>query len=352
MSLSKNIITQNIQLVKKMVTNDIYNDYLLYHSVTTNDQELINLCLPKIVETIEHNDIVKEYINGDTIPNNVKDYLIDNINISSCELSSYTSINDAHYFNILLDKNIKYEDDLLSYLICGGDFREYNQETIDIVDKLAHTGFKKKRYSDDTKYYLNDLNMLKYIFGKIPKCIDVIKNEYDGEKYTNNLLSTCDIEKIKYCKSLELISLPNLNYLNSTGFLSLDINTINYLIENNISKYGGDITEYNDLLKICRDLETFKYFFNKYKDDMDYNTITRIVLYNLKDTYTTKIPGVLDYLKSIIPDTLKQIVMNHYDENKRRKVYSDATREWIKDNYYTKQKVKKIREMFEIFNKY
>lgn len=350
MSLSKNIITQNIQLVKKMVTNDLYNKYILYHSVTTNDQELINLCLPKIVETIEHNDIVKEYINTDTIPNNVKDYLIDNIDISSCEMSSFTSINDAHYFNILLDKNIKHEDDLLSHLICGGYFREYNQETIDIVDKLAHTGFKKKRYSDDTKYYLNDLNMMKYILKNIPDSIDTLK-QYDGEKYTNKLLSTCDIEKIKYYKSLGLISYPNLNFLGTTYELKLDINTINCLIDNNISVYGDDVTEYNDLLKICRDLETFKYFFNKYKDDMDYNTITRIVLYNLKDTYTTRtmIPGVLEYLKSIIPDTLKQIVMNHYDANKRKKEYSDTTREWIKNNYYTKQKVKKIREMFEIF---
>lgn len=34
---------------------------------------------------------------------------------------------------------------------------------------------------------------------------------------------------------------------------------------------------------------------------------------------------------------------------KEKKEYSDTTREWIKNNYYTKQKVKKIREMFEIF---
>jgi hypothetical protein len=82
---------------------------------------------------------------------------------------------------------------------------------------------------------------------------------------------------------------------------------------------------------------------------MDYITIAKIVLYNLEDSYGNIIPGVLDYLKSIIPDTLQKIVMNHYDENKRRKVYSDVTREWIKNNYYTKEKVKKIREMFEIF---
>ncbi len=342
-TIRKDDISQNTPFIKKLLTNDIFNNSLLYATVLVNNNELTNLCLPKIIETIDHNDIIKEYINtdDDDISDAVKDYLLENIDISSCAISEYTTLHNPRYIKILLDNGVEYDAEWLTRLINYGRLTKYNQDTLDIVDELIHTGFTKDRYINDTKFYLNDLNVMKYIFEKIPSSIDTLK-EYKID--VNKLLSTCDLDKIKYYKSLGLIStLPNLNNLDGTYDLSLDINTINYLIDNN------DVTEYADLFKICRDLETFKYFFAKYKDDMDYITIAKIVLYNLKDSYTRQIPGVLDYLKSIIPDTLQKIVMNHYDENKRRKVYSDVTREWIKNNYYTKEKVKKIREMFEIF---
>lgn len=333
----------NIQLAILMLDNDLYSMNIIKSFILSDNKELIDKSLIKIITNENIDDIINDFILNNQVSEYVKNYCIENIlDFSNAKLSSYISASEPKFVNMLLDKNIQYEDALLTNLINYGHLTIYDQETIKLIDHLAHTGYIKKPYNDDSKFYLNDLDIIKFLIKKIPGFIDTIKLykiDYTG------ILKTLDMDKIKFFKNIGVVTeykeIDDYDYNPSYCF---DINVINYLLEES----NNTMTDktYTIIFRLCKDLETFKYFFNKYKNFLSNNVLNGII-----ETFLVHNPysGVLDYLKTEIPDLLKEVVMEHYEENKRSKIYTDSIREWIKNNYYTKQKVKKIREMFEIF---
>lgn len=98
-------------------------------------------------------------------------------------------------------------------------------------------------------------------------------------------------------------------------------------------------------------LDTFIKLYNKYWTSFTYQQCNYIVCNYLHDNYKGDYYiDVLNFLYDNAYDTLSEIVKDDYEQNKRKKLYSDEVREWIKAKFFTKKastKVKKIREMFE-----
>ncbi len=256
-------------------------------------------------------------------------------------------IKNVDVINKLLDVCKNPTEDLLRYIFSYGyekdnkkGFIGDNEETIKLVDRLIKNNNEFKFSGYSTCYGMFDnvgLFLLKDFINK--KYIDIDK--LDKNKISREILNSNDYEKYIYFKQL------GINY---------DLNNIvkgqnRIIIDDMISNVKMEKNDYIKILKMQINLNDFKYFYEKFSKDMDVSSKQIVVDDILENRYYSFDSSIdlINYLVSINDESIKIAIRNNWEENKRRKIYSDEVRNWIK-NYLNppKVKVKKIKEMFDM----
>jgi hypothetical protein len=261
------------------------------------------------------------------------------------EVGNY--IKNVRIINKFLDICKKPKDNLLySTLKYGyekdnkeGDIGD-NEETIKLIDRLVNMGhkfdFKDDRYW--SLYFIFEdfsLFMLKTIIDK--KYFNILK--LDREKICKGVLKQNDIELFNYFKSI----LPKRSF----KLEHLSSNPKKEIVENILT---WDSENFMDIFSEIENTEDYIYFYDKFYPRMTDENKERIVNNLLSDYRSRELKGKIAVLNHIITyEDNKQYIHWNWDENKRRKNYSDSVRAWIKSFINPpKVKVQKIKEMFNI----
>lgn len=306
---------------------------------------LMDKCMASI-KKMDGDDLV-QYIVGN---NEIADkFIYEEADLTGVSIPGYyiEDWNPSMLKKLLLNKCVVNEDRFKSMLE-KGFFKDenYNNESIDCINLI---GLKLKYVNCDV--FKNSLTVIKYLFDN-QIIIDISKGYGSQSNLQDTIIATNDLEKIKYAENKIDIKYNPKEFRYSSYMLNTDV--LEYFL-------NKDICNEQFMFYNVDSIETFEALYNKYWKDFSYNEINSILSKYLEFGGNTRfyadeknkltIP-ILNFLYDKEPGTLEEVVKDNYELNKRKKVYTDEVREWIKAKYFTKTKVKKIREMFEYVFKY
>ncbi len=320
---------ENIALTEYILDHNKQNVYVISKCLIQNI--LVEKCLPYLKDIPE--DEILTYVGFNEIADN---YIIQNYDLTDVDITAY---NVNNLTPILLNKLLDAKCTVHKYeyirILENGIFEDDNMYDISIecIKKIGIDNIKVKK-----EVASNSLRVIKYLFeNKIIVDISYGANGNGDE----HILNTNDLDKIKYFANIIKYDSERFYY----GKYKLNFDVLEYLLNSGVCNIP-------QLFNNVVDTNTFIELYNKYWKDFTYQECNYIVSEYLekleKQKYTYYI-NILDFLYDNEYGTLSEIVNDNYEEKKKR-IYSEEIREWIKNKFFTKQsstKVKKIREMFE-----